>query len=159
SMNVDVLPPDINESRADFTPVGNVVRFGLYGIRNVGEQVIDDIIAERDQGGAYRDLFDFARRVPGLNRRAVEHLVTAGAFDSLGDRSSELATVEVALKWGAEQREQAAGGQMSLFGDMEVAQPEPVVQEPLSRLELLAREKDSLGLYISDHPMNSYPGL
>src|SRR5690606_515930 len=66
---------------------------------------------------------------------------------------------EVALKWGNEQREQAAGGQMGLFGDMEVAPPEVVMQEPHSRLELLAMEKDSLGLYISDHPMSSYPGL
>ncbi len=159
SMNVDVLPPDINESRADFTPVGDVVRFGLYGIRNVGEAVIDDIIRERAKGGPFRDLFDFAKRVPGLNRRGLEYLVKAGAFDNLGDRSSQLASVEMALKWGTEQREQAAGGQMGLFGDMEVAPPPVVQQEPHSRLELLTMEKDSLGLYISDHPMNSYPGL
>lgn len=161
SMGVDVLPPDINESGADFTPVGSVVRFGLYGIRNVGENVIDEIIRERSRGGRYRDIFDFCRRVDGLNRRAVEYLVKAGAFDSVGDgdRSTLLHNVENAVKWGAAQREQENAGQMSLFGDMELTPPAIEAAAPHSRLELLAMEKDSLGLYISDHPMNSYPGL
>src|SRR5690625_6572254 len=158
-MGVEGRPPDINESRADFTPVGEGVRFGRYGIRNVGEAVIDAIITERDKGGPYRDLFDFCKRVAGLNRIAVESPLTAGAFDNLGDRSSLLASVESALRWGTEQREQAAGGQLGLFGDMEITPPEITPQEPYSRLELLAMEKDSLGIYISDHPMNSYPGL
>ncbi|HLR46239.1 MAG TPA: DNA polymerase III subunit alpha, partial [Deinococcales bacterium] len=159
SMNVDVLPPDINESRADFTPVGDVVRFGLYGIRNVGENIIDAIVRAREKEGPFRDLFDFAKRVAGLNRRTLEYLVKAGAFDGLGDRSTLLANVETALRWGQDQQAQAKGGQLGLFGELEITPPEVEAEEPLSQLELLAMEKDALGLYISDHPMNSYPGL
>jgi DNA polymerase-3 subunit alpha len=159
-LGVQVLPPDINESRSDFTPVGEVVRFGLYGIKNVGDGAVEHILEVR-RAGPFRDLFDFCRRVDtGLvNKRALEHLVKAGAFDKLGDRSTMLANLESAMKWGAAQREQAAVGQLSLFGAEEVKPPEVKAEKPYSTLELLRFEKEALGLYISDHPMNSYPGL
>jgi len=160
-MGIEVLPPDINESNADFTPVGDLVRFGLYGIKNVGDAAVDHILAERRQGGAYTDLFDFSRRVDTalVNKRAVEHLVKAGAFDQFGERHVLLRNLETALKWGAAQREQAAQGQASLFGADEIKPPTLDPGEPLGELELLRFEKEALGLYISAHPMNSYPGL
>lgn len=159
-LGVQVLPPDINESRSDFTPVGEVVRFGLYGIKNVGDGAVEHILEVR-KAGPFKDLFDFCKRVDSslVNKRALEHLVKAGAFDKLGDRSAMLANLESAMKWGAAQREQAAAGQLSLFGAEEVKPPEVKVEKPYSTLELLRFEKEALGLYISDHPMNSYPGL
>jgi DNA polymerase-3 subunit alpha len=160
-LGIEVLPPDINESRADFTPVGDVVRFGLYGIKNVGELAVDAIIREREKDGPFQDLYDFCKRVDSsaLNRRALEHLVKAGAFDGLGDRSTLLANVENAQGWGNAHREQAQQGQMSLFGDEELTPPPLAASERLSELELLRMEKESLGMYISSHPMSSYPGL
>jgi DNA polymerase-3 subunit alpha len=159
-LGIDVLPPDINDSRSDFTPVGEVVRFGLYGIKNVGDGAVEHILRIREQG-RFKDLYDFCKRVDSslVNRRALEHLVKAGAFDKLGDRSTLLANLEPALKWGAAQRESASSGQFGLFGAEETKPPVVKNVTPYSRLELLKFEKDALGLYISDHPMNSYPGL
>ena len=160
-LGTEVLPPDINESRSDFTPVGEVVRFGLYGIKNVGDGAVTHMIEERTARGPFKDLYDFCRRVDTstVNKRAIEHLVKAGAFDKLGDRSTLLANVEPAMRWGAAQREQALKGQMGLFGAEETRPPAPAKVKKLSKLELLRFEKEALGLYISDHPMNSYPGL
>jgi DNA polymerase-3 subunit alpha len=160
-MGIEVLPPDINESRSDFTPVGNVVRFGLYGVKNVGDGAVQAIIKEREASGPFKDLYDFARRIDAqwINRRAFEHLIQAGAFDRFGDRATLLANVQGALQWGGAQRSQEAAGQMALFGAEEVRPPTLEPAEPLNDLEILKLEKDALGLYISAHPMASYPGL
>ena len=160
-LGIDVLSPDVNESRSDFTPTGGVIRFGLYGIKNVGDAAVEHILDERDKGGKFRDLYDFCKRVDSsmVNKRALEHLVKAGAFDALGNRSDLLANLEPAMKWGAAEREQAAAGQFGLFGAEETKPPAPKKVEEHSKLELLRFEKEALGLYISDHPMNSYPGL
>ncbi len=160
-MGVDVLPPDINTSNGDFTPDGEVVRFGLYGVKNVGDGAVDHVLRERGVGGAFRDLYDFCRRVDAhvVNKRALESLVKAGAFDALGDRATLLAHLETAARWGASQREQAALGQHGLFGAQEVAPPALDAAEPVSALELLRMEKEALGLYLSSHPMAEYPGL
>ncbi|MFO7547154.1 MAG: DNA polymerase III subunit alpha, partial [Trueperaceae bacterium] len=178
-LGVEVLAPDVNASRGDFTPVEEVVRFGLYAVKNVGKGAVDHIVQERERRGPFTDLFDFCRRVDTtlVNKRAVEHLVKAGAFDGLVDtsdaparaeagthaaqrgRQSLLANLDTAMKWGAAQREQAALGQTSLFGVEEVAPPALEAGEPLSDLELLRYEKEALGLYLSAHPMGSYPGL
>lgn len=159
-LGIEVLPPDINESRGDFTPVGDVVRFGLYGIKNVGDAAVEHILAERDQGN-FKDFADFCKRIDAslVNKRATEHLIKAGAFDAVGERAQLLANVDAYIKWGAAQREQAASGQLGLFGADEVPPPTLSNAEPLKALEQLRFEKDALGLYISDHPMNSYPGL
>ena len=175
-MGVDVLPPDINLSRADFTPDGEVVRFGLYGIKNVGEVAVDHVITERARGGHFKDLFDFCARVDGtlVNKRAVEYLVKAGAFDRLATaadgtgldraealtaRAALLANLDVAVRWGAAKREQAESGQFGLFGDAEVAPPQTVAVGDVDELEMLRYEKEALGIYLSSHPMTSYPGL
>ncbi|HZJ08628.1 MAG TPA: DNA polymerase III subunit alpha, partial [Trueperaceae bacterium] len=154
-LGVEVLAPDINLSRADFTPVGNVVRFGLYGIKNVGEGAVDHILAERERGGAFVDLFDFCGRIDStvVNRRAVEFLVKAGAFDRLtasadGDmlagRAALLATLDTAIKYGNAQREQRAQGQSSLFGDSVSAAPDLEDPAAVDELELLRYEKEAL---------------
>ena len=160
-LGIEVLSPDINESRSDFTPVDGVIRFGLYGIKNVGDAAVEHILDERDKGGKFKDLYGFCKRVDSsfVNKRALEHLVKAGAFDKLGGRSDLLANLEAAMKWGAAEREQAAAGQFSLFGAEETKPPAPKRVKEHSTLELLRFEKEALGLYISDHPMNSYPGL
>ncbi|MEX2535841.1 MAG: DNA polymerase III subunit alpha [Trueperaceae bacterium] len=160
-LGIDVLPPEVNESRSDFTPVGEVIRFGLYGIKNVGDAAVNHVLEERKRGGAFKDLFDFCRRTDAslVNRRALEHLIKSGAFDRLGDRSDLLRNLESATKWGSAQREQAALGQFSLFGDEELQPPQMTSGEPFGELELLRFEKEALGLYISSHPMASYPGL
>ncbi|HRQ10344.1 MAG: DNA polymerase III subunit alpha [Trueperaceae bacterium] len=175
-LGVEVLAPDINSSRGDFTPVGEVVRFGLYGIKNVGDGAVDHVLAERDRGGPFKDLFDLCNRIDTtvVNRRALEHLIKSGAMDSLvagagrgADRSAAdtearhllLANLDTAMKWGAAQREQAALGQFSLFGAEQVPPPRLEDAPPIDQLTLLRYEKEALGLYISAHPMNSYPGL
>ncbi len=160
-LGIEVLPPDINVSNADFTPNGDLIRFGLYGIKNVGDAAVEHILGAREQQGPFKDLFDFCGRVDAslVNKRALEHLIKAGAFDSLGDRSGMLANLDSALKWGSAQREQAATGQFSLFATEETQPPTLEVAEPHGELELLRFEKEALGLYISSHPMHSYPGL
>jgi len=160
-LGIEVLPPDINESRGDFTPVGDVIRFGLYGVKNVGDAAVEHIVAERERGGAFQDLFDVCRRVDSalVNKRALEHLVKAGAFDALGERATLLANLESAMKWGAAQRESQAAGQMALFGAEELKPPALETGEELNDLDRLRFEKEALGLYISAHPMRSYPGL
>jgi DNA polymerase III subunit alpha len=160
-LGVEVSSPDINTSNGDFTPDGAVVRFGLYGVKNVGDTAVDHIVRERVQGGRFRDLFDFCRRVDTqlVNKRALESLVKSGAFDGVGDRATLLANLETALRWGAAQREQANLGQMGLFGVDEVAPPTVGTAAPVHALELLRMEKEALGLYLSSHPMAQYPGL
>src|SRR5690606_17615330 len=117
--------------RADFTPVEQVVRFGLYGIKNVGESAVEHILRERDANGPFDDLFDFCARIDltVVNKRAVEFLVKAGAFDHLAPRSAAgplaaratlLFGLDIAMKWGAARREQTVHGQMSLFEDVAV---------------------------------------
>ena len=160
-MGIDVLPPDINASRGDFTPTGDVIRFGLYGVKNVGDAAVEHVVVERERGGDFADLFDFCARIDAsvVGKRAVEYLVKAGAFDRFGDRATLLANLDAAMKWGTAQRESAAAGQMALFGAEELKPPELTPGAELSELDRLRFEKEALGLYLSAHPMRSYPGL
>jgi DNA polymerase-3 subunit alpha len=155
-----VLPPDINQSVYRFMPVDREsIRYGLGGIKGSGEGAINHIVEERGKNGAFKDLFDFCHRVDKriVNRRTVESLVKAGAFDTLNDhRASLLASVGIALE-SAEQASRAVN-QVSLFGDNE----EPgsavsLVQSPRwSDLTKLQNEKSALGFYLSGHPFHSY---
>lgn len=164
-LGIDVLPPDVNESGGDFTPVGDVVRFGLYGLKNLGRVPVDALREER-KNGPYKDIFDLCKRVDSslLNRRGLESMIKAGAFDSFfgddpGKRSALLEVVEPALKWGQLQREQEQAGQFSLFGPVAETTPDIPDTEPLPELTKLLYERESLGLYLSGHPLNHYPGL
>ena len=163
-MGIEVLPPDVNESYGNFTVVGDKIRCGLTAVKNVGQGVVDTIVAERKGGGGFKSLTEFCRRVDArqLNRRVVESLVKAGAFDSIGaQRSQLLAIMDRALESGQGLQRHKQNGQISFFDLPEFKAPEgegedlPNIKEfPPSML--LAMEKEFLGLYISGHPLDQY---
>ncbi len=162
-MKINVLPPDVNESEATFTPVGDDIRFGLTAVRNVGAAVVDQIVAARREKGRFVDFADFMNKVPVqvCNKRLVESLVKAGAFDSLGHGRRALVTVhESAVDQFADIKRNEAIGQDSLFADMaeddagfgiSVVVPDIPDWDKQTRL---AHEREMLGLYVSDHPLN-----
>lgn len=164
-MGISILPPDINESYADFTVVGECIRFGLAAIKNIGQAAIESIVAGRKAQGAYASLEDFVNRVDlrAVNKRAIESLIKAGALDSLGyNRSQLIAILDRVIDTSARQQKQRESGQYSLF-DMEegFAQesiPIPDIGEyPVS--EMLAMEKEYLGIYVSGHPLDEKKDL
>ncbi|KAB2342771.1 DNA polymerase III subunit alpha [Actinomadura rudentiformis] len=162
-MKIKVLPPDVNTSEADFTPMGDAeIRFGLSAVRNVGTNVVEGIVAARKEKGAYTDFNDFLNKVPPIvcNKRVVESLIKAGAFDELGhQRKAILMVHEPAIDSVIDIKRKEAIGQDSLFGALEeddgqnaftVAIPEA---EEWDKTTLLAFEREMLGLYVSDHPL------
>ncbi|WP_297455471.1 DNA polymerase III subunit alpha [Persephonella sp.] len=161
---IQLLPPDVNKSRAEFyIEDRGKIRFGLARIKNVGEQSAEEIVKEREANGNYTDIFDIAERLDSkkLNKRVLEALIKAGAFDFTGvDRGIMLATVDKALSAGQKTRELKASGQNSLFGLMSVENTEPVVSyekaNSLSEKEKLNYEKEVLGFYLSGHPLKAY---
>jgi DNA polymerase III subunit alpha len=159
-MGIKVLPPDVNESEGDFTPVGTDIRFGLAAIRNVGANVVDGVVAARRDKGRYTDFPDFMDKVPATvcNKRVVESLVKSGAFDSLGySRRSLLAVHEDAVDAVVGIKRNEAIGQFDLFGG-DASQAErftvavPDVAEWDKQVKL-GYEREMLGLYVSDHPL------
>ena len=163
-LGIKLLPPDVNESDADFTVSGENIRFGLVAIKSVGRASIENLVAERRENGPFKSFEDFCRRINGkdLNRRAVENLIRAGAFDSMGYKRRALLDIAGAVLDSISQslRDNIAG-QMGLFGDAELdssapaAIPIPQVEE-FSPMELMAMEKETTGLYLSGHPMDGY---
>src|SRR3954471_4345444 len=163
-MGIKVLPPDVNESESNFTPVGTDVRFGLNAIRNVGGHVVDSIVAARREQGRYVDFGDFLSKVDSVvcNKRVIESLVKAGAFDSLNHRRRALVAMhEAAVDQYVEIKRNEAIGQDSLFGGLDdgvdtagwgVTVTIPDIDE-WDKQTLLAHERDMLGLYVSDHPL------
>ncbi len=162
-MGIKVLPPDVNESEATFTPVGSDIRFGLSAVRNVGINVVDAIVAARREKGRFSDFADFMGKVSTLvcNKRVVESLVKAGAFDSLGHRRRALVAVhEAAVDQYADIKRNEAIGQDSLFGGLDadvgggfgVAIAVPDIAD-WDKQTLLGHEREMLGLYVSDHPL------
>ncbi len=164
SFGIKLLPPDINRSRSNFSiEEKGKIRFGLSRIKNVGEQSAKIIVEERERKGDYTDIFDIAERLDSkaLNKRVLEALIKAGAFDFTGvDRGIMLATVDKALSAGQRAREKKASGQSLLFGAMpQVDNGNGFVyenREPISEKEKLNYEKEVLGFYISGHPLNAY---
>jgi DNA polymerase-3 subunit alpha len=162
-MKIQVLPPDVNESAANFTPVGRDVRFGLTAIRNVGANVVDGVVAAREEKGRYVDFNDFLEKVPALvcNKRVVESLVKAGAFDDMKHKRRALVAIhEQAVDQYVDIKRNEAIGQDSLFGGVDdtssgfgvsVAIPDDI--EEWDKATLLGHERDMLGLYVSDHPL------
>jgi DNA polymerase-3 subunit alpha len=160
-MGIKVLPADVNTSAAAFTPVGRDIRFGLTAVRNVGEGVVDGIVQARREKGAYQSFGDFLAKVPisVCNKRVIESLIKAGAFDSFGvARRALLAVYEEALASVQAVKRNEAVGQFDLFG----AAPEevgPVMVDVPDLAEWpksvkLAFEREMLGLYVSDHPLS-----
>ncbi len=173
AMKIDVKGPDVNESELNFT-VGhdNSIRFGLGGIKGVGEGAVEAIINEREKNGPFKDLFDFAERVnlSQVNRRTLENLALAGAFDSISgiNRSQflepsagdpNMSFVEALSKYGQKIQQGAAQVQNSLFGDtvkVEIKRPAPTPCEEWSDLVRLNKEKELVGMYLSAHPLDGY---
>jgi DNA polymerase III subunit alpha len=169
-MGVKVLPPDVNESRLRFAAVGNDIRFGLGAIRNVGENVVEGIIKARTSQGRYTSFHDFLRKVPlaVCNKRVVESLVKAAAFDSLGHPRKGLIDIhEQAVDAVITDKRNEAIGQDSLFGfgtddggesagsSMEV----PIPEGEWPQQTALAFEREMLGLYVSSHPLDGAEAL
>jgi DNA polymerase-3 subunit alpha len=162
-MGITVLPPDVNESDADFTPRGDTeIRFGLSAIRNVGDNVVDGVIAARREKGRFADFNDFLRKVPPVvcNKRVVESLIKAGSFDDLGHERKSLVMVhEQAIDSVIDVKRNEAIGQDSLFGAIDdggSAEEAFTVEIPAGEWDkttLLAFEREMLGLYVSDHPL------
>ena len=160
--NINILPPDINQSDKVFTVRDNEIIFGLTAIKNVGSAAIEAIIAERDNGAFY-SLFEFCERVDlrKVNKRVIESLIKCGAFDSTENKRSQMMEVlEEALDYGQRIQREKNDPQMSLF-DM-ADSPEPINHPEFPKVEeweekvLLANEKESLGFYVSGHPLDRY---
>ena len=154
-----ILPPDVNQSGYRFVPVDHKhIRYGLGAIKGTGDGAIANIVACREEGGAFTDLFDFCRRVDRriVNRRVIEALARAGAFDGLhASRNAVLMSVGLAMEWAEAQQAHAA--QDSLFGDTALELPPDLVAVPAwSLMEQLAQEKTALGYYLSGHPFEAY---
>jgi DNA polymerase-3 subunit alpha len=161
-MGVDVLPPDVNRSDLYFTVEGEKVRFGLAAVKGVGEQAVLSILEARRGLGRFSSLDDFCEAVDRrlLNRRALEALIKAGALDVFGHRAALLAGLEGALERAARRLAERESGQESLFGDEEPlgGACEGVLPEvpPLAERERLAFEKETLGFYVSGHPLEEH---
>lgn len=165
-MGIRVLPPDVNESVARFWVTGErSIRYGLLGIKNVGEGAIRSLIEERERGGAFVSIFDLCRRVDlrTNNRKVIESLIRCGAFDSLkAFRSQMLAVLDQALNLGMNRQKEVAVGQMSFFSLGEesggFAQEKEILAEipELPQAQLLSFEKELLGFYLSGHPLDRY---
>jgi len=159
-LNIKVLPPDINQSFQDFTPDGPNIRFGLAAVKNVGANIVNIIITERAKGGPFSDLSNFLTRVQhrDLNKKSLESLVKAGAFDSLGaERGQLLANIEDLVRFNQATRKSSFTNQNSLFGSTSsFASLRLKPASPASKKDTLAWEKELLGLYLTDHPMNGH---
>ncbi len=160
-MKIQVLPPDVNESSSNFTPVGRDIRFGLTAIRNVGHNVVDGIVAARESHGRFTDFNDFLAKVPAhvCNKRVMESLIKAGAFDDMKHRRRALVAIhEAAVDQYVDIKRNEAIGQDSLFGGLDddagfgVTVVVPEIDE-WDKMTLLGHEREMLGLYVSDHPL------
>jgi len=158
-VGIAVLPPDVNESRIDFTVVEHEIRFGLAAIKGVGEGAVRTIIEARERDGRFADLFDFVKRVDTkvLNRKVFEALVKCGALDSLpGNRAEKLDALDVALEGSVRAARDRESGQFSLFGAgaaHEHLRPQLRTLPAPPVLEALGWEKETLGIFVSGHPL------
>jgi DNA polymerase-3 subunit alpha len=159
-VGISVLPPDVNESRIDFTVVGEDIRFGLAAIKGVGEGAVRAIIDARENGGPFTDLFDFVGRADTklVNRKVFEWLVKCGALDSLpGNRAQHLDALDTALEISTRAARDRQSGQVSLFGEVANTHEElrPALRSlpPPPVLEALGWEKETLGIFVSGHPL------
>ena len=170
-MNIPTLGPDINESYSDFgVNKKGEIRFGLAAIKNMGEAAAEAIIEEREKNGPYKDIFDFAERVnyTNVNRRCFEALVFSGAFDSMGLKREQYVFanskgdvfLDALMKYGTTCQNDKLQAQASLFGDMEefsITKPEiPVYVGNFNTLDILNKEREFIGIYLSAHPLDDY---
>ena len=164
---IPLLPPDINESGADFTVSGDHIRFGLVAVKGVGRGFINAVLAEREQAGAFSGFPDFCQRLfdADLNKRVLENLIKCGAFDSMGVYRSQLLDVcESVVDQIAQTRRKNLEGQFDLFGGGgDVTESAPAMHlknlPEYSRSQLMRMEKETTGLYLTGHPMDEYRDL
>jgi DNA polymerase-3 subunit alpha len=162
-LGIDVLPPDVNTSMIDFAVVEGKIRFGLNAVKNVGESACRSMVRAREEGGPFTSIWDFTERVDPqvVNKRALESLVKCGALDSTGSpRRGMLDCLEQALAWGQKQQADKLLGQGSIFdlgdaaADDSAARHHPTIAPgEFDKNDLLRLEKETLGLYVSDHPL------
>ena len=159
---IRMLPPDVNASQEGFSVENGAIRFGMVGIKSVGEGAVREIVRARQEGGPFRDILDFCKRVNyrALSRRLLENLIKCGAMDSLGVyRSQLLAVYEKTLELGIQQQRDYNSGQIGLFGGDDFAEvnsvPLPKMDE-MSRSVLLKNEKELIGFYVTGHPLDGY---
>ena len=167
---IKVLNPDVNESESNFTVNKNGdIRFGMGGMKGFGANIVDAIVAEREANGSFKDIYDFSERMAGIvNRKAMESLVYAGALDSFGIERSRyfligsdgLQFLDELLNYASVTKKNAEDDAASLFGDAEELKAEkpepPAMVGEADLLELLKKEKDMVGMYLSDHPLKRY---
>ena len=162
-MGLEILPPNVNESIVDFNVVNGKILFGLQGIKNIGHASLDNIIAQRDAQGPFKDLLDFCIRIDlrTSNKRVLENLICAGAFDTLpGTRTQKYNELAQIMDRAVEIKKQKETGQLSMFGTPEDDHNDEMHQyqtcTPWTEKEKLEKEKEVLGFYISSHPLQSY---
>lgn len=165
-MGIDILPPDINQGEGVFTVSGDGIRYGLLAIKSLGRPVIESVVKERQENGPFTDIKDFANRLTGkeVNKRTVESLIKSGAFDSFGLTRKQMMLIYAdVMDTVAQEKKESVSGQMSLF-DMFAPEEKPadiLVPEvgEFTPEELLAMEKEVLGVYVSGHPLDEYKDL
>ncbi|MBN2120047.1 MAG: DNA polymerase III subunit alpha [Candidatus Omnitrophica bacterium] len=167
-MNIEILPPDINQSFADFTAVGKTrIRFGLLAIKNLGDAAVRNIIENRRNEGKFKDIFDFCSRLDSkaTNKKVIESLIKCGAMDDFGKRAQLLQVVPKILELANRLSREKASGQLSIFGDAflsggidkKMLQLPDIEEWP--KQQILQFEKDLLGFYITGHPLAKYQQL
>ena len=163
TMGIEILPPDINKSAENFTIDNNKIRFALNKIQGLGSIAINSIILEREKGGEYKNLYDFAKRVDisKVNKKVFENLVKAGAFDSINkNRANLYSLIPEVIEYTNKINKDKTKGMKSLFGDEEFTvsdfQTDKPEVKPWNEKERLAYEKETLGFYITGHPLEQY---
>jgi DNA polymerase III subunit alpha len=160
-LGIEVLPPDVNASQVDFAVVEGKIRFGLNAVKNVGETACKAIVSAREAGGRFESIWDFTERVDPqvVNKRALESLVKCGALDSTGaSRKGMVEMLDQALSWGGGEFEARERGQSSIFdlmgeGEQKPRHHAPIPMDEYEKGDLLRLEKETLGLWISEHPL------
>ena len=161
ALGIEVLPPDVNESFADFAvaPDKRNIRFGLNAIKNVGRNTVEGIIASRKADGPFTSITNFLKRLPdgSANRKSLESLIKAGALDSLADRGQMLAGLEAMARFSAMRAAESRTGQVSLFGEGESIDPDLDLPPggTVDTRQKLEWERELLGMYVSEHPLDS----
>ena len=166
-MDIDILPPDINQSERNFTAQGGAIRYGLSALKSIGKAMVDQLVAERNARGPFQNLQEFLERISecDLSKRIVESLIKAGALDCLeGNRRQKMMIYTSIMDNISQSKKKMMAGQMSLFdivddelkSDFEIKFPK--VNE-FSKQELLAFEKEVIGLYVSGHPLEEYQNM
>ncbi len=163
-MKIEVLAPNINESLKNFTvvPKENKIRFGLLAIKNVGENVIDVTVEEVKNNGRFKSIEDFVQRVNSkdLNKKSLESLIKAGAFDEFAERNKLLHNLERLLEWSKESQKSRMNGQKGLFDENAFSNNINLEQAaPATNFEKLSWEKELLGLYVSSHPLEDFKSI